>query len=446
MSFVVPGGAAQAINNAIFGNSWATGNGGGVSIFSGGKTKLQNNLITNNTASGQGGGIYVVNQSIPNIYQNIIAGNSASSGGGIYWMGPSGPQAAWIVNNTIAGNFAPEGSAIFADGFDAGTRLINNLVLASPGQNAITCGDVDPGSIPIFLSNNVVAATGFAYSGSCADQTGVNGNISQDPLFRNAAAGDYHVLNGSPAIDSGIVPLIAEFDVAMDLDGVRRPSDGNGDGIPKHDMGVYEVPLFDPVPPTTLFAQTPEPNAAGWNNSGVLVSLTASDPGSGVQSVRYSLSGAQTSGIVISGNPASFTITAEGSTSVQYSAVDNVGNVESTKTSTVLIDKTGPVIEGMPVACTLSPPKHQLVQVATISASDPVSGIASFSVTATSSEPDSGLGGGDVAGDIVISGGTLQLRAEKAPSSKGRTYTILAIATDLAGNATALTTTCNVIK
>ena len=96
--------------------------------------------------------------------------------------------------------------------------------------------------------------------------------------------------------------------------------------------------------------------------------------------------------------------------------------------------------------CTLSPPKHQLVQVATITASDALSGVATLTVTATSSEPDSGTGGGDVPGDIVINGGIVQLRAERSPSGKGRTYTINATAVDVAGNAATSTATCQVSK
>jgi hypothetical protein len=345
------------------------------------------------------------------------------------------------------GNSAQQGSAIFADGFDAGTQLINNLLIATGGQNTVACGALDPASMPAFVSNDVMSEAGQTYSGSCANQTGLNGNISQDPLFRNAAVGDYHLLNGSPAIDAASVPPDIFGPISTDPDGVHRPVDGNGDGIAKFDMGVYEVPLFDAVSPTTTFALTPPPNTAGWNNSSVVVTLTGTDtPGSGVQSIRYSLSGVQTSPPTISGNPATIAISAEGSTTVQYSAVDNAGNMESEKTSTVLIDKTGPVIAGMPVDCKLSPPKHQLIQVATITASDAVSGVASLTVTATSSEADSGLGGGDVAGDIAITDGTVQFRAEKAPSSKGRTYSILAIATDVAGNTSALTAICSVIK
>ena len=98
------------------------------------------------------------------------------------------------------------------------------------------------------------------------------------------------------------------------------------------------------------------------------------------------------------------------------------------------------------LGCVLSPAKHQLVQVATVTASDSLSGVAQLTVTAVSSEPDSGTGGGDVAGDVVISGGSVQLRAERSPSGKGRTYTITATAGDIAGNIATATATCKVPK
>jgi hypothetical protein len=436
---IVGASSAQLLNNAIYGNSWATANGGGVSLFAAGTPTIKNNIITNNSAGSQGGGISMSNQSDAAIIQNVIAGNSAGSGGGIYWLVPSGARGPLVVNNTITGNHGPQGSAVFADGFDGQVLLINNILVAAAAQSAVTCGNFDA-SVPAFQFNDVVALSGSAYAGTCANQTGLNGNISADPIFRDAAAGDYHLLNGSPAIDAGT----SNQAPSTDLDGIGRPADGNSDGTAAFDIGAYEVPRVDNIPPVTSATVTPTPNTAGWNRTNTVVTLSATDgTGSGVQSVRYQI----TDVTQISGNPATVPLTSEGSTTVNYWAADNAGNVEAPKSLVVKIDKTNPVISGMPPAsCTLSPAKHQLVQAAVVTASDAFSGLASLSVTATSNEPDSGLGGGDVPGDIVINGGTVQLRAERSPSGKGRIYTIFATATDIAGNAATATATCKVPK
>jgi hypothetical protein len=234
--------------------------------------------------------------------------------------------------------------------------------------------------------------------------------------------------------------------VAITLEGTTTVTYSAVDNAGNNETSKSLVVNIDKTAPVTTGNVTPAPNAAGWNQTSATVTLTGTDSGSGVQSVRYSLSGAQTSATVSSNNPASVSITMEGTTTVTYSTVDNAGNNESSKSFAVKVDKTVPVISGMPSGCTLSPPKHQLVQVATVAASDALSGLAALTVTATSSEPDSGTGGGDVPGDIVINGGTVQLRAERSPTGRGRTYTINATATDIAGNVAVSTATCQVPK
>jgi hypothetical protein len=439
---VVGASSARLVNNAIVGNSWS--NGGGVSLFAAGTPTLEINLISNNSASSQGGGVRLVNQSDALMVQNIIVGNTAGTGGGVSWLVPSGARGPFLINNTISENDSAQGSGVFADGFDGQVQVINNIIVAAVGQNAVVCGSFNA-SVPVFQFNDVIAPSGSAFAGDCTNQTGINGNISADPLFRNPANGDYHLQTGSPAIDSGTSTLAPP----IDPDGVARPSDGNGDGVPVLDIGAYEHPMLDITAPVTTAAATPAANGAGWNLSDVTVSLTAADNagGSGVESVRYTLAGAQSSPEIVSGNPASVLITEEGITTVGYHATDHAGNIESTGSLTVRIDKTSPAIVGMPApGCTLSPPRHQLVLVATVTAQDSFSGVAALDVTATSSEPDSGTGGGDLPGDIVIAGGSIQLRAELSPGSKTRTYTITATATDFAGNVATAAATCKVTK
>jgi parallel beta-helix repeat protein len=445
------GGAssAQVIGNTISNNSEAQGSGGGIALFAAGTPTLRNNTISNNSAYSQGGGIWMVNQSDALIVQNLITGNSAPSGGGIYLSVPSGARGAYVISNTVSGNASTQGSAIYAVGFHAQAELIDNILVSAAGPSTLYCDTTYSPNPPIVKSNDVFAISGTAYTGSCAGLGTSNGNISADPKFQSPAAGDYHLTAGSPAIDAGISdPAIA----TTDLDGNPTPLDGNGDGTVAFDLGCYEAPgTGDFIPPTTTAVRSPAPNASGWNSGNVAVALSATDNigGTGVKQVQYSLAGSGQTGAVqiVPGNSAMLTVANEGATTVTYNSVDNANNAENTKVLSMKIDKTAPVISGMPApGCTLSPAKHQLVAVAVLTASDALSGVASFSVTATSNEPDSGTGGGDLPGDIVINGGSVQLRAERAPNGKGRVYTITARATDLAGNAGVVTSTCAVPK
>jgi len=120
----------------------------------------------------------------------------------------------------------------------------------------------------------------------------------------------------------------------------------------------------------------------------------------------------------------------------------------STRTFTsVVIDTAPPVISGMPAAgCTLWPPDHKMVQVATVTAADALSGLdsGSFKVTGVSNEPSDPKDP-----DIVItpngsSGFVVQLRAERLGTDTGRFYTLTATANDLVGNAATVTATCTV--
>ncbi len=77
---------------------------------------------------------------------------------------------------------------------------------------------------------------------------------------------------------------------------------------------------------------------AGWNNTAVTVSLSASDGLSGVGATYYTVDG---------GTPVkatTLTISTEGQHALAYWSVDTAGNVETAKTATVKIDLTRPTI------------------------------------------------------------------------------------------------------
>ncbi|MBZ5489495.1 MAG: NF038129 family PEP-CTERM protein [Acidobacteriia bacterium] len=196
---------------------------------------------------------------------------------------------------------------------------------------------------------------------------------------------------------------------------------------PAHTLTVK----LDKTPPSITGARIPVANLNGWNNTNVAVSFACSDALSGLAS---------------DSPPASTVLTSEGANQqVTGTCQDLAGNVASATAGGINIDKTPPALSGLPAAnCILWPPNHNFVTVTTISAADLLSGMSSFSVTGTSSEPMDPNNP-----DIIITGSglgprTVQLRADRLGTANGRIYTITSTATDAAGNVVNVDSTCAV--
>jgi hypothetical protein len=219
---------------------------------------------------------------------------------------------------------------------------------------------------------------------------------------------------------------------------------GLPDGLPSvgENPGEFQVLVrTDFTPPVTTASASPGQNTNGWNTTNVTVTLNATDNpgGSGVKQIQFALGGSEnTVWQKVVGNAASVTISAEGTTVLSYFATDTAWNQETAKTLTVRIDKTPPVIVGLPApGCTIWPPNHKLVQIATVTAADALSRLApgSFNVTGTSNDPSNG--------QIAITGGPSRFLVQLG-ADKDETYTLTATARDLAGNVATSTATCTV--
>jgi uncharacterized repeat protein (TIGR01451 family) len=229
-------GSAVVIDNFILNNFGPSSSldAGGISMNAAGTPTIQDNTINGNT----GGAISMGNLSDALILQNIISNNSGVNCGGIEWLVPSSGDGPRVINNTIVYNDGGQGSAICADGFDAQTLLVNNIIVAKAGQTAIYCGDFNSLESPMVEFNNVYASLGMGYGGICTDQSGINGNFFGDPLFIDITNEGYQLRATSPSIDVGdnAVPEIP----ALDIVGNTRFVDGDQNGSTIVDMGAYE--------------------------------------------------------------------------------------------------------------------------------------------------------------------------------------------------------------
>jgi hypothetical protein len=138
-----------------------------------------------------------------------------------------------------------------------------------------------------------------------------------------------------------------------------------------------------------------------------------------------------------------------GTTTVTVTAKDAANNT-TTKSFTVTVrDTTAPVISSLTASTpVLWSANHKMVAITLAAPATDTVGVASLKIiNVTSNEPDNGLGDGDTAGDIEVTGAlTLNLRAERSGNGDGRIYTITVEAKDAAGNATTATVAVTVPK
>ena len=147
-------------------------------------SQLKNCIIKNSTRSA----IKLYYSENNKICNNLIVNNDT----GIRSHAKSNVK---FYNNTITNN---TNWGIVGYLKDGGHEIKNNIIC----YNNNTGVTIDQGFI--FTHNDVYGNKwNYGDGGWMGDQTGINGNISSDPRFVNAAAGDYRPMAGSPCIDAG---------------------------------------------------------------------------------------------------------------------------------------------------------------------------------------------------------------------------------------------------
>jgi hypothetical protein len=135
-----------------------------------------------------------------------------------------------------------------------------------------------------------------------------------------------------------------------------------------------------------------------------------------------------------------------GTNTVVATAVDSSGNSNTCSFTVTVRDTAPPVVTVIASPNILWPPNHEIILVTiTVVGTDNSGTFTSKITSVTSSDPTNTTGDGNTGGDWLVVGPlTVDLRAERASQSVGRTYTITVQSTDPYGNAVNSTVTVTV--
>lgn len=200
---VVCDGSSAAINGNSFLRNDALIAGGGLYVDGGSVLATGNTFSGNDSTEGGGAACYSGILS-----GNTISSNSAQIGGGIWAVGVSAVTNCNITGNSSEGVYAGDTASVTNCTITANTVGIGGKAGSTPAfTNCIVAYNGtgirgNPSGNAFKLSHNDVYGNTFVNYASITDPTGMNGNISQDPVLSNHYL-DMHLQPGSPCIDAG---------------------------------------------------------------------------------------------------------------------------------------------------------------------------------------------------------------------------------------------------
>lgn len=256
--------------------SWFSGNtaqlGGGFSQVALTGAEVSANLeqcrFENN--SGRGGAIYSTASGTSStadliVSTSIFNGNSSSGNGGAMLLNTitGASQTCSLTNCTISGNTAASAGAAIANAVTA-TGLSSVLGMTNCIVWANTAGAATGRSLFTGGVGSIAATNCILDSMNCASNVSGTGNLTcvnnlnGNPMFVDAAAGNFHLMANSSAIDNG-----AAVALTADYEGNMMPY-GNG-----YDIGAYEYqgarPMLRAIAPLASAKVFPNPNSGAFS-------------------------------------------------------------------------------------------------------------------------------------------------------------------------------------
>ncbi|UQA55206.1 right-handed parallel beta-helix repeat-containing protein [Polyangium aurulentum] len=186
------------------------------------KTRAAENHILYNRLTGEDGtNSYEVD--VPNGGKTILVGN-------LIQQGPNTGNGGIVAYRLEGAHASNPSTALFA---------VNNTIVNDRTSGG-TFFNISSGvSTPAVLRNNIFVGVGTVINQSTAVKAG---NFQGDPMFVNKAGFDYHLKLGSPAVDKGVAPGMADtFDLTPKYHYVHPAGVIGRAAVGVIDVGAYEL-------------------------------------------------------------------------------------------------------------------------------------------------------------------------------------------------------------
>ncbi|MFT3863783.1 MAG: hypothetical protein QM729_05875 [Solirubrobacterales bacterium] len=159
--------------------------------------------------------------------------------------GAASTSTATLDNVTAVGLF---GIAVKTEGGSSMTIDATNVIASGSSDDLRLRTDSSPGSSSTIklshsdFSTHLVEGSGNTFTSAKARQ-----NVSAEPLFVDAAGGDFHEAPGSPTIATGDLSVLEPGE--LDLDRAPRSTALTCGAAPTVDIGAYQTPAGECAPP-----------------------------------------------------------------------------------------------------------------------------------------------------------------------------------------------------
>jgi predicted outer membrane repeat protein len=248
------GGAALQIatlTESLFERNVAQQRGGGLAVCCG-LTTATRVTFTQNLAAAGGGAIVVESLGSLRLTESTLLRNSASNGAGQALAISQSGGLVYVGNSQIVDESVLSTSDVIRlSGVSSAAQIVNNTVVGN-GQGHMI-GQIQTSPRAASVINNVIAGFAVGIFGTAnnievgnnlyftvpvsrtANVIDLGGSVVADPLFVDAANGNYHIKPASPAVNAG-----RATDLTIDIDGQQRP------------WGVAVDIGFDEIDPATI--------------------------------------------------------------------------------------------------------------------------------------------------------------------------------------------------